>query len=137
MKSLLLVALFLLPTLLAAAPHPPRKESPEMREQLKIEAAALEEQLKAAPADIELYMRLGFAYSRLEQADEAQRAFESAVALDAKKAGAHFMLGLIYEKKGLRDKALAAWKACLENTQDPRMRDTAQRHIHHLSHQPQ
>jgi hypothetical protein len=45
------------------------------------------------------------------------------------------MLGLIYEKKGMKDKALAAWKTCLENTQDPRLRETAMRHIHHISRQ--
>jgi len=135
MKTILFTALFLIPAMLAAAPPQQYKETPEVREQLKKDAAALEAQLKTLPADPELYMKLGFTYSRLEQADNALRAFESAINLDPKKAGAHYMLGLIYEKKGLRDKALAAWKACLENTQDPRMRDTATRHIHHLSHQ--
>ncbi|HNW45529.1 MAG TPA: tetratricopeptide repeat protein [Elusimicrobiales bacterium] len=137
MKRILLAAFFLFPALLAAAPPPSRqyKEPPEVREQLKKDAAALEAQLKVTPADIEIYMRLGYTYSRLEQADDAQRAFEGAVRLDPKKAGAHYMLGLIYEKKGLRDRAIAAWKACLENTQDPHMRDTAERHIHHLSQQ--
>jgi cytochrome c-type biogenesis protein CcmH/NrfG len=135
MKPILFAALFFIPALLAAAPPPQQyKETPEAREQLKKDAAALEAQLQGKIPDPELYMRLGVTYSRLEQADDAQRAFEGAVNLDPKKAGAHFMLGLIYEKKGLRDKAIAAWKACLENTQDPRMRDTAIRHIHHLSH---
>lgn len=136
MKSILFAAFFFIPALLAAEPpHQERKETPEMRAQLAKDAAALEAQIqaKANQPDLELYMKLGFTYSRLEQADDAQRAFEGAVRLDPKKAGAHYMLGLIYEKKGLKDRAIAAWKACLENTTDPRMRDTAMRHLHHLT----
>lgn len=136
MRSILFTAFFFIPALLAA--EPPRqqqKETPEVRAQLAKDAAALEAQIlaRAAQPDPELYMRLGFTYSRLQQADDAQRAFEGALRIDPKKAGAHYMLGLIYEKKGMKDKAIAAWKACLENTTDPRMRDTAMRHLHHLT----
>lgn len=136
MKSFLLAALLFAPALLAAEPpsFPEPRDTPEIKNQLRTEAAALEAKVKASPGNIELYMRLGFTYSRLEQADDAQRAFEGAVNLDPGKADAHYMLGLIYEKKGMRDKALAAWKACLESTSDPRMRNTAGRYIHHLSH---
>lgn len=133
MKTLFAAAFLLAPALLRAEPPAPPKVSPELREQLKIEAAALEKQAAASPADAELQVKLGFTYARLDQADDAQRAFETAVRLDPKRAVAWYMLGLIYEKKGLRDKALAAWKACLENAQEARMRDTASRHIHHLS----
>lgn len=129
----LLMALLLASPALAAAEHPEFNDTPEKIEQLKKEAASLEQQIKASPKDTELYVKLGFTYARLHQADDAQRAFESAVSLDPKKAIAHYMLGLIYEKKGMREKAVAAWKACLENTQDPRLRETAIRHLHHLS----
>lgn len=95
-------------------------------------AAELELAVRQRPADAELHIRLGFAYARLEKADEAQKAFENAVRLDPKKAIAHYMLGLIYEKKGLREKAVAAWTACLENAADPHMRETALKHLHHL-----
>jgi cytochrome c-type biogenesis protein CcmH/NrfG len=101
-------------------------------EELKKTAAALEESVKLQPGNIDLYIKLGFAYARLEKADESQTAFESAVRLDPKRAIAHYMLGLIYEKKGLREKALAAWKACLENASDPHLRETAAKHLHHL-----
>ena len=132
MKYLLMALLLASPALLAAEP-PAFNDSPEKIEQLKKEAAAMEQQVKASPRDTELYVKLGFTYARLRQADDAQRAFEAAVTLDPKKAIAHYMLGLIYEKKGLREKAVAAWKACLENTQDPRLRETAVRHLHHLA----
>jgi cytochrome c-type biogenesis protein CcmH/NrfG len=132
MKHLLLAFLLASPALLAAEPPPPN-DSPETMIQLKQEAASLEQQVKVSPKDTELYVKLGFTYARLRQADEAQRAFETAVTLDPKRAIAHYMLGLIYEKKGLRERAVTAWKACLENTQDPRLRETAVRHLHHLS----
>jgi tetratricopeptide (TPR) repeat protein len=133
MKNLLIAVLFFSPSLLGAEPPAPPKETPEVREQLKQEAARLEKLAQASPADADLQVKLGFTYARLDQADDAQRAFESAVRLDAKRAVAWYMLGLIYEKKGLKDKALAAWKTCLETAQEPRMKDTAARHIHHLS----
>lgn len=134
MKNLLMALLLASPALLAAEPPPPPpNDSPEMTAQLIKEAASLEQQIKTSPKDTELYVKLGFTYARLRKADDAQRAFETAVSLDPRKAIAHYMLGLIYEKKGMREKAVAAWKACLENTQDPRLRETAIRHLHHLS----
>lgn len=114
----------------AQPPPPPKKLS---KEELQKNAAALEEAVKKAPEDSELRVRLGFTYAHLDRPDDARNAFETAVRLDPKKAIAHYMLGFIYEKKGLREKAVAAWKACLDNTQDPRLRETAAKHLHHLS----
>jgi cytochrome c-type biogenesis protein CcmH/NrfG len=134
MKQVLFAVLFFAPALLAAEPPPPpHNDPPEVVARLKQEAAALEQQALANPKDTETFVRLGFTYARLKQADDAQRAFETAVSLDPKKAVAHYMLGLIYEKKGMRDRAITAWKACLENATDPQMRDTAERHLHHLN----
>ncbi len=132
MKQLLFAVLFFAPALLAAEPPPPN-DPPEVVAQLRQEAAALEQQARANPKDVETFVKLGFTYARLKQADDAQRAFETVISLDPKKAVAHYMLGLIYEKKGLRDRAVAAWKACLENATDPQMRDTAERHLHRLN----
>jgi tetratricopeptide (TPR) repeat protein len=95
-------------------------------------AADLERQLLQLPENTDLHLKLGFTYTRLGRADDAQRAFENAVRLDPKRAIAHYMLGLIYEKKGLRDRAVAAWRACLENTGDPNMRNTAVKHLNNL-----
>ena len=124
----------LLAVLLAAPAAPGRWDSAKHLsvEELTKNAAALEEAVKQAPADIELYIRLGFTYTKLEKADDAQKAFENAVRLDPKRAVAHYMLGLIYEKKGLKEKAIAAWKACLENATEPHGRETAIKHLHHL-----
>ena len=123
------------PAMAQTAPGAEKDIRLQTQEELKTTAAALESAIKLKPAEVDLFVKLGFTYTRLGKADEAQSAFESAINLDPKKAIAHYMLGLIYEKKGLREKALTAWKACLENAADPAMRDTAARHIHHLSHQ--
>ena len=101
-------------------------------EELIKDAAALEAAITQNPGNIELHLRLGFAYSRLEKADDAQRAFESVVRLDSKRAIAHYMLGLIYEKKGLRERAIDSWKACLDNAAEQHLRETALKHLHHL-----
>lgn len=112
---------------------PPPPPKPLSKEELLKNAAALEEAARKAPEDPELRVKLGFTYAHLERVDDAQREFEAAVRLDPKKAAAYYMLGFIYEKKGLKAQAIAAWKACLDNTRDPRQRDTAARHLHHLS----
>lgn len=132
MKKALLSVLLFLPAFAAAEQRRP-PETPEAIARLKKEAAELERQAAAEPKNADVFMRLGFTYSRLKQADDAQRAFETAVSLDPKIPKAHYMLGLIYEKKGMRDRALAAWRACLEIASDPAMRATATRHIHNLA----
>lgn len=95
-------------------------------------AADLEQALIMQPENVELHLKLGFTYTRLGKADDAQRSFENAARLDPKRAIAHYMLGLIYEKKGLKARAIAAWQACLDNAADPRLRDTALKHLNTL-----
>ncbi len=96
-------------------------------------ATELEQALILRPENVELHIKLGFTYTRLGKADEAQRAFETAARLDPKKAIAHYMLGLIYEKKGLKARAIAAWQACLDTAADQHMRETAIKHLNTLN----
>ncbi len=98
-------------------------------------AAELEQALIMQPNNIEYNIKLGFTYTRLGRADDAQRVFETVVRLDPKKAIAHYMLGLIYEKEGLEEKAIAAWTACLANATEPRLHDTALKHLNNLKAQ--
>lgn len=133
----LLISIFLAGAAPAMAQTPPTGADKDIRLQTPAElnttAAKLELALISQPNDVGLHIKLGFTYTRLGKADEAQRAFESAVRLDPKKAIAHYMLGLIYEKKGLRDKAIASWKACLETAADPQLRETALKHLNTLN----
>ena len=107
-----------------------REQSPA---ELTRTAAELEQALVLKPTDVDLHVRLGFAYTRLGKADDAQRAFENAARLDPQRAIAHYMLGLIYEKKGQKDKALASWKACLDTAREQHLKDTALKHLNNLS----
>lgn len=133
----LLLSLFLSCTAQAWAQTPPAAADKDIRLQTPAElattAAALEQTLLQQPNNVDLHVKLGFTYTRLGRADDAQRAFENAVRLDPSKAIAHYMLGLVYEKKGLKDKAIAAWKACLATAAEQRLRDTAVKHLNNLN----
>lgn len=132
-----LFSLFLAGAVPAAAQTAPAGADKDIRLQTPAELARTATELEQAvimqPENVELHLKLGFTYTRLGKADEAQRSFETAVRLDPKKAIAHYMLGLIYEKKGLKPRAIAAWQACLDNTADPRMRETAVKHLNTLN----
>lgn len=56
--------------------------------------------------DIGLIFQLGALYYRDEQFDKAQSEFEMAIALDSNYSNARYFLGLIYDKKAERDKAI-------------------------------
>ncbi len=118
------------PTTAAGVDKDIRLQSPD---ELAKTALWLENALRVNPADVDLNVKLGFTYTRLGKADEAQKAFESAARLNPKKAIAQYMLGLIYEKKGMREQAIAAWKACLENASEPELREKAVKHLSNLA----
>lgn len=109
--------------------------TPEKIAKLTKAAETLEAKIKAHPENAELNIKLGFTYTRLQKVEDAQRAFENAARLDPKREISFYMLGLIYEKKGLKDKAVEAWKACLANSgaDDEHMRDMSIKHLHHLT----
>lgn len=136
MKNLIMALCFFCAAAAAFAQTAPSGQesglTPQAAAELTRTAADLERQLAALPENIDLHLKLGYTYTRLGRADDAQRAFENAVRLDPKRAIAHYMLGLIYEKKGLRDRAVAAWRACLDNTADPGLRNTAIKHLNNL-----
>ncbi|MDD5210651.1 MAG: tetratricopeptide repeat protein [Elusimicrobiales bacterium] len=133
----LLISLLFAAAVPAAAQTAPAGADKDIRLQTPAElaqtATSLEQSLIMQPENVELHLKLGFTYTRLGRADEAQRSFETATRLDPKRAIAHYMLGLIYEKKGLKAKAMASWQACLENTADPHMRETALKHLNTLN----
>lgn len=136
MKYLLITFLLLCPAR-AWAQAPAAGADRDIRVQtpaeLAVTAAGLERDILRQPNNVDLHVKLGFTYTRLGRADDAQRAFENAVRLDPRKAIAHYMLGLVYEKKGLKDKAIAAWKACLDTTTEQRLKDTALKHLNNLN----
>ena len=124
-----ILPLLLLTISIAIAASPKAGKPAKNRQEMQKIATNLEERIKQSPKNVELYVQLGFIYSKLKKINEAQKAFETAVRLNPKKAKAHFMLGLIYEKKGLKNKAIAAWQACLDNTAKEKARAIALKHL--------
>ena len=137
MRFILLLSVFFLSAVPACRAQNPLEQTnqvmdPKQLSDLNKTAADLQEEIKQHPEKAELHIRLGFTWAKLGKVGEARRSFENAVKLDPKKAIAHYMLGLIYEKQGLKAEAVAAWKACLESADGPRLRETALKHLHHL-----
>jgi cytochrome c-type biogenesis protein CcmH/NrfG len=132
----LLSAVLLCCSLPAMAQTPGVPAGKDIRSQTPAElvktAADLQQALVLQPNNVDLHVKLGFTYARLHRIDDAQRAFEDAVRLDPRKAIAQYMLGLIYEKKGMKAQAVAAWQACLDNAPDAHMRETALKHLNNL-----
>ena len=111
----------------AAFAVPASAQSPQ--EDLQVARSVLEKALKEHPRNAELHTLLGFVFRRMDRLDDAERSFAQAVAFNARKAEAHFMLRMIREKKGLVKEAKESWKACLESATEPGMRETARRHL--------
>src|SRR5262245_54653710 len=65
-----------------------------------------------------------------ETIDQTQSHYEKALSSDPKDKEAMFVLGLIYEKKGQKDKALQMWRGYQAAETDPHQREIAQKHIH-------
>ncbi len=95
-------------------------------------AAALEQALKADPANPELWLHLGFAYRKLNQLDQAETAFQKAATINPHEEDAFYMIALIDEKKGQKKEAAQAWKNYMGAETDPVKRTVAQKHIHQL-----
>lgn len=94
--------------------------------------AVLEAAVAADPANAELWLHLGFVDHKLHDLDAAERAFSKSASLAPERADAHYMLALIYEKKGERDRAVAAWQECLKAAKDSNMQDIAKKHLEQL-----
>lgn len=113
--------------------HAPAEElSAEERARLLSVRAGLEESLRAAPADAELWRRLGLLEQRLGEPRRALEAFKKVAELRPEDASAWFMLGLIHEKLGDVSSAVEAWEKCLRFAKTEKESETARRHLAHL-----
>ncbi len=131
-----------LPLLLALSSPSSAQEGPAPAAALEQDEARLERLRRArdamqAAADLDpensqLWLHLGFIQHKLGNLDGAQRSFEKVVELDETESAAHYMLALIYEKKGLTDKAIASWNACLLHSSDPNLLAIAKKHLKEL-----
>jgi len=88
------------------------------------------------PNDGQMALAVGVVAIRLQRDDEAQRSLEHAVVLDANSSASYYELALLYEKKGLADRAVECWKRFANLNQDPALKAEAQRHVMYLEMHP-
>lgn len=105
-----------------------RVEGKNTEEVLRVKAV-IEGAIREEPANSELWVHLGLVNRKLDRLEEARQAFERAAELNPRNANAHFMLGLLYEKTGQKDRAVAAWEGCLQNATEDGMRGIAEKHL--------
>jgi len=84
------------------------------------------------PKSASMALALGLVASRLERYDIALRALEHSIALEANSCASYYVLALLYEKKGMRERALESWGRFLPLTSDRSLKAEAQKHIAYL-----
>jgi tetratricopeptide (TPR) repeat protein len=68
------------------------------------------EATRVSPGDAKGHEKLGKTFSQLDELPQAQSELEKAVALAPKVASLHYMLGQVYRREGLTDKAKAEFQ---------------------------
>lgn len=84
------------------------------------------------PESAEVALALGIVATRLQLWDEALRALEKSIMIDANSCASYFQLAFLYEKKGLKDRATESWQRFYQLTTDPALKTMAQKHIDFL-----
>lgn len=79
------------------------------------------------------YLALGMVALQAQNYQEARRALERAAELQPSSLSAFYGLGMIYEKFREPDKARAAWRKFIGLSQEPELREMAQRHLDRLN----
>jgi len=85
-----------------------------------------------APDNSQMSLALGIVACRLARYDEGRRALEHSIALDASSTASYYQLALLYETKGLADRAIESWQRFLQLSQDALLKDEAEKHIRYL-----
>ncbi|MBI4395488.1 MAG: tetratricopeptide repeat protein [Elusimicrobia bacterium] len=94
------------------------------------------EKLRAAvsrkESDASAHVALGMVSLQLKNYDEARKALEKASELDPASPTAHYGLAMLYEKFNEGERARASWKKFIEASNDPKLREMAERHLDRL-----
>lgn len=93
--------------------------------QLNEGIAILKDMLDKRPSDIYILNSLGEAYYDSKKYDDAIIYFDQLVALDPKNAGALYMIGMSYQKKGEKQKGMAICDKAIE--MDPGLQNLRQK----------
>jgi tetratricopeptide (TPR) repeat protein len=86
-------------------------------------------ELEAYPKSLAQWKRLAMIQRHLGDEKATEEALAKASALDPKDAGVNFMLGLLHEKRADRAKAAAAFRVCLDNAAQDKIRELCAKHL--------
>jgi Tfp pilus assembly protein PilF len=102
------------------------------KDELRRARLVMENALKSDPSNDSLLLELAFIEQKQGDFDAAQADFEKVIALNPGETSAHYMLALLYEKKGEKRRAMESWQACMDRSADPNMRSVAEKHLKEL-----
>ncbi|HVO33212.1 MAG TPA: hypothetical protein VMU17_04795 [Elusimicrobiota bacterium] len=100
----------------------------------RLDQAYTELQLAANlnPSNAAMALAVGTVASHLGRWDEAQRALEHSIALDAASCASYYELALVYESKNMDDRSLENWHRFTLLALDDTLKAVARKHIAHL-----
>jgi tetratricopeptide (TPR) repeat protein len=84
------------------------------------------------PEDAMVATALGIVATRLGNYDEALRALEHSITLEAASCASYFELAFLYEKKNMPERAVESWNRFLALSQDEPLKRIARKHIVYL-----
>ncbi len=82
--------------------------------------------------DAQKAVALGVVACRLGHFETAQRALERSISVDANSVASYFHLALLYEKAGVNDRAIDAWRRFSSLSQDDTLKTIAKKHLQRL-----
>lgn len=86
-------------------------------------------ELKADPKNLAQWKRLAMIQRDLGDEAGTEAALAQAAGLAPKDAGVNFMFGLLHEKRGDDAKAVAAFRVCLDNAAQDKIKSMCAKHL--------
>lgn len=135
MRPLTRSFIVLLLLLAAGGPVSGVETKPAGKEKIRDKAALVEARdnamrlLDENPKSLPQWKRLAMIQRHLGDEKGTEAALDKAAALDPKDAGVNFMLGLLHEKRADPAKAAAAFRACLDNAAQEKIKELCTKHL--------
>ncbi len=95
------------------------------------------EQIKATISSskkpLKEYIQIAHLYLDIEDYNAAEEYFLKSLMLEPDNPNIHYMLAMLYEKKGDKIKAIESWKYVIKHSKNKKITEIAQKHIEILS----
>lgn len=93
----------------------------------------LQSKIPLTKQPLELYLKIAYLYTEINELDNAILYYNKALELDNKNANIYYMLAMIYEKRKNYTMAIDNWQKCLIYTKNQKIKQIAQKHIEYLT----